>query len=514
MQPNALTVYLVSCVSKKREQPCAARDLFVSDWFRKVRRFVEASECPWYILSAKHGLVSPDQVIAPYEQTLSKTRAAERLAWGEQVAAQLASVVLDHPFRVVFLAGERYREFLVPHLASRGVEVSVPMEGRRIGEQLRWLGQHHGSCRSSYHGGTLMTFSASAASKLDQLEARLGANWTVIRAAREATRQKRQDLAENFATYDSPDTSLVVFGSVAREEVTSGSDLDWILLIDGQSVPEHKEQEREIARLLIEKKFVPPGRSGIFGGMVGSHDLVHHICGEDDLNSNTTRRVLLLLESYPVGNREAYDRVRRQIIRRYLGDDRGLTHAGGDVRIPRFLLNDLTRYWRTIAVDFVYKQRAEDDKKWAIRNAKLRLSRKLIFAAGLANVFFCHLDPVAEEARIELRKGRTVSRLTAYLVEHFAHTPLEIIAKACVDLGIHDATARDIFDSYDRFLGILDDPDQRADLERAQTHDDLRSSPTWAKIRDVSKPFHDGLVNLFLRDNEQLKDLTMKYGVF
>ena len=145
--------------------------------------------------------------------------------------------------------------------------------------------------------------------------------------------------------------------------------------------------ERLTERRLIERKFIAPGTTGVFGRMVGSHDLVHNIGGEDDLNSNTTRRVLLLLESYPVGNREAYDRVRRQIVRRYLGDDRGLTHSGSDVRIPRFLLNDLTRYWRTVTVDFVYKQRADNDKKWALRNAKLRMSRKPIFAAGLAHVF-------------------------------------------------------------------------------------------------------------------------------
>src|SRR5450631_1698916 len=74
-------------------------------------------------------------------------------------------------------------------------------------------------CGSSYHGETLMMSSSGTASKLDQLEARLGANWTAIRAAREATRAKRQKLAECFITHDSPDTSLVVFGSVAREEV-------------------------------------------------------------------------------------------------------------------------------------------------------------------------------------------------------------------------------------------------------------------------------------------------------
>ena len=141
MQPNRLTVYLVSSVSQKREQACAARDLYVSDWFRKARRFAEASGCPWYVLSAKHGLVAPDQVIAPYEQTLNTTRAADRRAWGERVAAQLSEAVPDLS-RVVFLAGVRYREFLAPNLAGRGVEVSVPMEGLRIGEQLSWLGQH------------------------------------------------------------------------------------------------------------------------------------------------------------------------------------------------------------------------------------------------------------------------------------------------------------------------------------------------------------------------------------
>jgi len=137
----------------------------------------------------------------------------------------------------------------------------------------------------------------------------------------------------------------------------------------------------------------------------------------------------LLLESYPVGNREVYDRVRRQIIRRYLGDDRGLTHASADVRVPRFLLNDLTRYWRTVTVDFVYKQVAENDKKWALRNAKLRMSRKLIFAAGLAHVFFCHLDPLAASARSALMKSRDVSLLTAYLEQELALSPLEVIAK-------------------------------------------------------------------------------------
>lgn len=40
------------------------------------------------------------------------------------------------------LAGDRYREFLTPMLQARGMRVDVPMQGLRIGEQLRWLDRH------------------------------------------------------------------------------------------------------------------------------------------------------------------------------------------------------------------------------------------------------------------------------------------------------------------------------------------------------------------------------------
>ena len=362
-----------------------------------------------------------------------------------------------------------------------------------------------------------MPDSASTASMVERLEQKLSANWPAIRKARTDTGLKRQDLDELFRERTSPDTSLVVFGSVARQEYTSRSDLDWILLIDGQSAPEHKDQERDIERTLLSKEYIEPGKSGVFGGMVGSHLLIHNIGGEDDLNSNTTRRVLLLLESLPIGNpeaREAYDRVRRQVLRRYLEDDRGLRHSSGETRIPRFLLNDFTRYWRTVTVDFVYKQRAENDKKWALRNAKLRMSRKLVFAAGLLHCFFCHLDTAAEDARQALTAKKDVSPLTAYMERQLSLTPLDLVAKACLEQSIGKKTARSIFDSYDQFLAILGNSEKRSVLEQAPNDEEFRGSKAWGEVREVSRPFHDGLVALFLSDNDDLKNLSMKYGVF
>jgi hypothetical protein len=92
--------------------------------------------------------------------------------------------------------------------------------------------------------------------------------------------------------------------------------------------------------------------------------------------------------------------------------------------------------------------------------------------------------------------------------------PLETLAKACNELNIGSEVVRKIFDNYDRFLEILDDTNKRDELEKAKDHVDLRGSAAWREIRDISAPFHEGLVTLFLESHNELKHLTMKYGVF
>ena len=133
-----MAIYLVSCVSKKRSAPALGRDLYTSDLFNKARAYVAKMGQPWFVLSAKYGLVHPDEVIAPYDLTLNTMSVANRRQWASRVLTQLGPH-LDGIGTVVFLAGQHYREFLEPSLRSRGLVVSVPMEGLRIGEQLSWL---------------------------------------------------------------------------------------------------------------------------------------------------------------------------------------------------------------------------------------------------------------------------------------------------------------------------------------------------------------------------------------
>ena len=129
---------LVSCVAKKLPRSAPAKDLYVSPLFRKARSLVEARGWPWLILSAKYGLVAPEQVIEPYEQTLNTMGRAERRDWAERCLDALGPHLAGVK-SVVFLAGVKYREFLAPALRDRGIGVHVPMEGLPIGKQLAWL---------------------------------------------------------------------------------------------------------------------------------------------------------------------------------------------------------------------------------------------------------------------------------------------------------------------------------------------------------------------------------------
>ena len=127
----------VACVAAKATEPRPAGELYCSVWFQKARAWTLSRGSSWRILSAEHGLVHPDEVIAPYNTTLNTMPAAARRAWARRVLHQLDAELA--PCHVTILAGRRYREHLLAPMMSRGFSVDVPMAGLGIGQQLAWL---------------------------------------------------------------------------------------------------------------------------------------------------------------------------------------------------------------------------------------------------------------------------------------------------------------------------------------------------------------------------------------
>src|ERR1700689_2882861 len=118
-------------------------------------------------------------------------------------------------------------------------------------------------------------------STVEELAHKLGCNWAHLRLARDRAEELRQALRKGLAEFSSSDASVVVFGSLARDEVTPGSDVDWTLLVDGMADPAHADVALAIKRKLQSLGVKSPGREGTFGTLAFSHEIIHQIGGQD-----------------------------------------------------------------------------------------------------------------------------------------------------------------------------------------------------------------------------------------
>ena len=136
MRFSMARIVLVSCVSKKLPHKAKAKDLYVSSLFKYCLKYSESfNPDKVFILSAEHGLLGLEQEIEPYNRTLNNMPAREIRVWAEDVLAQLRKVFDLDKDEFIFLAGRKYRKYLIPHIRN----YKVPLESLSIGKQLKYL---------------------------------------------------------------------------------------------------------------------------------------------------------------------------------------------------------------------------------------------------------------------------------------------------------------------------------------------------------------------------------------
>lgn len=139
-RPARRKIGLVGCVKRKAGSPRPAKDLYTSTLFRGRRSYVEHSCDEWWILSAEHGLVDPEEILAPYDTTLKDMSRAFRRRWSATVLEAIDARIAPHPGDIFEIhAGADYRDFgLVAGLRARRYTVVNPTEGMPIGRQLQF----------------------------------------------------------------------------------------------------------------------------------------------------------------------------------------------------------------------------------------------------------------------------------------------------------------------------------------------------------------------------------------
>ena len=285
----------------------------------------------------------------------------------------------------------------------------------------------------------------------------------------EFSEQKIEELRNQLEELPLGCRIVLLCGSFARREASEQSDIDFSIISDQG----HNDSDLTGAVRTTINSVVPvgPARDGVFGDEVESAEILSNIGGQDDSNANITHRVLILLEGEWLVNPDGLREFRRAILKRYIQE--GMT----DHQLALFLLNDIIRYYRTVAVDYEFKtSRNGDSKPWAIRNIKLVFSRKLLYASGLFSI-----GMTADRARDDKIQ---------ILEELFELPVIDRMKRICGDSKIEG-----VLKSYNKFLGELENPEVRERLVTLKPTE--RRDPVFRRVKNEGHHFTRELLKLF-----------------
>lgn len=296
---------------------------------------------------------------------------------------------------------------------------------------------------------------------------------------------------------------VIGFGSMGRFEMSEESDLDYLVVCHNDAHEPHEEVAEKADGLrsvvIPGKELREPGSTGMFGVSVKDVDLYEVVGLEDDTNSGHSRRVLLLEESVSLFRPELHAELLRKMVARYVE-----TIPLVNSKVPRFLVNDLARYWRQLTVD--YQAKSESNSQSALRRLKLLVPRKFTYASSVLPLLTLELRDIEQESVVDR------------VVETFQKPPtlrfleeIEYLESMYPEANI----ARDglaAVDAVERFNGLLGNSSWREQINGISSREEAASVPEFKEARQIARDLEVALDTIFF--SSPLETLTRKHLVF
>jgi len=293
----------------------------------------------------------------------------------------------------------------------------------------------------------------------------------------ETLEQLQKMIEDSFKDKESNNNICVlVVGSFGRLEASNCSDLDYLVIYNGDE-REHnsfRSFDNKISQILEKMGIQKPSGTGkTFVSPASINQLTTNIGGNKDKTQHLTWRVLMLTESRCLYNETLYYQILSSIFDHYT---RTSKEKGG---YPRALINELIRYYRTVAVDYLYKAE-EINKPWALRNLKLRHSRKFWFFSTIALL----LDRFEKPEKMVYES----------LLEEIRSPPVEKLAALLLGKGRKDIITP--FVLYNKFLENINNPMIREQLNEID-YDARYEDNIFSELKENSDVFHEELIKIF-----------------
>lgn len=282
---------------------------------------------------------------------------------------------------------------------------------------------------------------------------------------------------------------VIVLGSYARQEASLESDFDYLII--PHSLPGENDitctrklaaaVESVISRLQAvagDNRSKGPGTTGLFGKIQSAADLVERIGLEQDTNATHTRRALILQESTSIYDPSLHDCLIRSILARYLVD-----YERPKPGAPRFLLNDLNRYWFTVAVDYQAKRWERLNHGWGIRYLKLLITRRLSYVGAIVPLLLCDETQPAE---------------LGFMADQYSRPALARFASLALRPNFEEIDhLRRVLECAARFNHVLSDSSDRSTLDSLADAPVRGATPIFDEMHDLTNELDASLRAIF-----------------
>ena len=155
-------IHLIGCGKLKQAGPAAAADFYTGALFQKARAYAENRGGPWAVVSAKHGLILPGQIVQPYNLTIAELDRQQLAEWADNFNWQLTcwleslgytgrAKLRDGSHRpavprglpLVALCGRPYVRAISMAAIVGSCELSEPLAGLGIGQRLQFFNREN-----------------------------------------------------------------------------------------------------------------------------------------------------------------------------------------------------------------------------------------------------------------------------------------------------------------------------------------------------------------------------------
>ena len=120
------TVVLIACVKEKQKKSCKAINLYQGKDFKSwVNYSKKINADKVYILSGKHGLLNPDEIISPYDFNLNKANKEYKKKWADIVLFKLSEETNLKKDKFILLCNDIYAENLISQIKNYKLPLDI-----------------------------------------------------------------------------------------------------------------------------------------------------------------------------------------------------------------------------------------------------------------------------------------------------------------------------------------------------------------------------------------------------